>query len=341
MRSVLLVVLGGFLLAACGGNAATPADAPPPSHEEPAGITPQPPALARSPSAELSPPPSPRDPRLAQVASWGYQLQGVDVDELAASPSDLLVVDAYDDEGEPWTPEDVARMGQDGRIVLSYLSIGEAEDYRDYWDLSWDADEDGEPDDGAPPWLAGENPDWEGNYLVRFWEPDWQVLIGEQLDRIVAAGFAGVYLDIVDAYERWQDDGRPAAAADMAAFVATLAERARVTDPDFLFFPQNAPGILGELGEDAAAAYLATVDGIGAEDTFFFGDADHDNRYDPQPETIRFLDRFVAEGKVVLAVDYLTDPELATRFRAEAHAHGFVPYVGVRDLDRLVEQPPG
>lgn len=275
-----------------------------------------------------------RHPSLAAIDSWVYQLQGVDPEHIGASPFDLAVVDAADDDGEPWSRDEVAAMRSDGRVVLAYLSIGEAETYRDYWETDWDADGDGAPDDGAPGWLAGENPDWEGNFLVRYWDPAWQELIGVALDAIVEAGFDGVYFDIVDAYERWPD--RAAAPTDMAHFVAGLAERSREQVPGFLVFPQNAAGILDELDEAAARDYLATVDGIGAEDTFFFGDADHDNPHDPQLETVRQLDRFVEAGKLVIAVDYLTDPARSVRFVEEATARGYVPYVGVRDLDRMV-----
>ena len=86
------------------------------------------------------------------------------------------------------------------RLVISYMSIGEAEDYRYYWRGSWDRD--------PPQWLAGENPDWPGNYKVRYWNGEWQAIIfGKKdayLDRIMSAGFDGVYLDIIDAFEYFE-----------------------------------------------------------------------------------------------------------------------------------------
>ena len=33
--------------------------------------------------------------------------------------------------------------------MLAYVSIGEAENYRFYWEESWDADNDGQPDADA------------------------------------------------------------------------------------------------------------------------------------------------------------------------------------------------
>jgi cysteinyl-tRNA synthetase len=80
------------------------------------------------------------------------------------------------------------------------MSIGEAEDYRFYWDESWNTDE--------PEWLEAENPDWEGNYKVRYWNSYWKSIIyGSQdayLDKILAKGFDGVYLDIIDAFEYFE-----------------------------------------------------------------------------------------------------------------------------------------
>ena len=42
--------------------------------------------------------------------------------------------------------------------MFAYLSLGEAEDYRFYWQPSWNS--------RKPAWLHGENPGWRGNYLV-------------------------------------------------------------------------------------------------------------------------------------------------------------------------------
>ena len=107
---------------------------------------------------------------LAAAKSWGYQLQKFDPDTLATSPYDMLVID-YSRDGKAaraWTPEEVDKIGvkPDGerRVVLAYLSIGEAQTYRYYWRWYW----------GwvfgvlSPRWLSSENPEWRGNYGVRY-----------------------------------------------------------------------------------------------------------------------------------------------------------------------------
>jgi cysteinyl-tRNA synthetase len=129
---------------------------------------------------------------------------------------DLIVIDAFVDgqRGLEWLePEDVRSLKTkaDGgrRLVISYLSVGEAEDYRYYWDRSWDRYRDGRPDAEAPDWLTGENPNWRGNYKVRYWDPEWQaILFGSResyLDQIISRDFDGVYLDIIDAFEYFEN----------------------------------------------------------------------------------------------------------------------------------------
>ena len=291
--------------------------------------------------------------RLRRVKSWAYQLQGkgeaeLDVEALAKSSYELLVVD-FAPGATPLTRKQVRRLKcrPDGkrRLVLAYMSIGEAEEYRYYWRPSWKRK--------PPAFLVAENAAWAGNFKVRYWLPEWQrIILGDAaskqagyLDRIIEAGFDGVYLDIVDAFEYFGPGGeaaeRKSAASDMAGFVTAIASHARVVRrrPGFLVVPQNGANILDEIAAAEQKRYLATVDAIGAEDTFFYGDREENNPLDMQRDTIAALERFRDAGKPVLAVDYLTDRKKAGQFSALARKHGFIPYVATRDLDRLVVQP--
>lgn len=87
------------------------------------------------------------------------------------------------------------------RLVIAYMSIGEAEDYRYYWNADWSKN--------APAWLAGENSNWPGNYKVKYWNKEWQdIIYGNDLSyikKIIDAGYNGVYLDIIDAYEYFEN----------------------------------------------------------------------------------------------------------------------------------------
>ncbi|MCF0041372.1 endo alpha-1,4 polygalactosaminidase [Dyadobacter fanqingshengii] len=110
-----------------------------------------------------------------------------------------------DNESRPFTAAEVEQLRKKAnggkRLVICYMSIGEAEDYRYYWQENWTKN--------PPEWIAAENPDWPGNYKVKYWNEEWQGLIYKNqhsyLNKIIAAGFDGVYLDIIDAFEYFEE----------------------------------------------------------------------------------------------------------------------------------------
>jgi len=136
--------------------------------------------------------------------SFGTKQQFINA--VAATDYDLLITDAFYGENA-FTPADVEamRVKANGgkRLVVAYMSIGEAEDYRYYWKDDWVKD--------PPSWLEDENPEWEGNYKVKYWEQAWQDIIfgndNSYLQKILDAGFDGVYLDIIDAFEFFEEQG--------------------------------------------------------------------------------------------------------------------------------------
>jgi len=125
------------------------------------------------------------------------------IDAVCGTNYDMVIMDLFLD-GSEFTSDEIARLHvkKNGgmRMVVAYMSIGEAEDYRYYWDCSWKK--------GNPVWLDRENPRWKGNYKVRYWNREWQdIIFGNRdsyLSRIMDAGFDGVYLDIIDAFEFYE-----------------------------------------------------------------------------------------------------------------------------------------
>jgi len=113
---------------------------------------------------------------------------------------DVLVIDMFYN-GEALRRDEVIslKVKRNGgrRLVIAYMSIGEAEDYRYYWKEEWK--------NNPPEWLGEENPEWPGNYKVKYWYKEWQDIILGYTRRIVDAGFDGAYLDIIDAFEYWEN----------------------------------------------------------------------------------------------------------------------------------------
>jgi cysteinyl-tRNA synthetase, unknown class len=125
---------------------------------------------------------------------------------LARTNHDLLVIDLFTGN---WTATaddlKLLKVKANGgrRLVLCYVSIGEAEDYRFYWKKGWKP--------GNPAFIGKENPQWKRNFAAKYWEPAWQaVFIGGKdsyLSRVQAAGFDGIYLDKVDEHEWFEEHG--------------------------------------------------------------------------------------------------------------------------------------
>ncbi len=229
--------------------------------------------------------------------------------------------------------------GAPRRVILAYLSIGEAEDYRAYWNLSWDANKNGKVDRGAPSWLLNQDPQWKGNYTVKYWAPEWQALMfgsaTSALDRILAQGFDGVYLDIIDGFERFEKgedncinpETGQTYRRDMIDFVLRLAAYARSKHPGYLIVPQNGSQLL------AQADYLAAISGQGQEDLYYLG-----NKRQPKSETettVAFLKKVTAQGKAVLVTDYATAKSKQTDDIARAQTDGFSIFIAPRALNGL------
>ncbi len=280
---------------------------------------------------------------IGAVRSWGYQLAGLRLPDVQKSPYDLLVVDATTGlaEGRHFRPDEVARLQKTPRgtrrLVASYLSIGEAEDYRpDYFSREY-------LEEDAPDWLMSENPQWRGNRIIRFCDEGWQrTILGDDdgrnvynavepspLNRLIELGFDGVYLDRVDVYGEVAEHC-PDAERRMVDFVARLARHARKTKPDFLVILQNAEELLRH------PRMIEAIDAIAKEDLFYGND--HSQRAnDPVTvrDTLANLRRAKSAGRPVFVVDYVRDPKTIATARRRIEAEGFIGYIGPRDLQRL------
>jgi len=132
------------------------------------------------------------------------------INTVASTWYDVIIVDAFF-WGIPLTKDDVHRLQKKPngarRLVIAYMSVGEAEDYRYYWKAGWEK--------LKPQFLEQENKLWKGNYKVRYWDTQWhEILYGNgneelfgdsYLGRVIAAGFDGVYMDVLDAALYFQE----------------------------------------------------------------------------------------------------------------------------------------
>jgi endo-alpha-1,4-polygalactosaminidase (GH114 family) len=274
-----------------------------------------------------TPPRPPAGPTIDKWSLWvdGPHLRGaniywlylIDVNlepemvaRIAASEYDMVVLDFIPSEGNNTDYPMVEVVDQlhnalHPKLVMAYIDIGQAEEYRTYWQPGWGV--------GGPEWIVGADPDgWEGNFPVAYWYDEWQeIWLGEEghLSAILDAGFDGVYLDWVEAYSdenvvTFAEEDEVDPRQEMIWWVEDIANFTRAQRPDFVVIAQNA----AELAEDE--------------------------------EYLRYLTTARDKGEIIFTVDYASEPENVSWVYQTSRALGFVPFVGNRALDRYVEPVP-
>ncbi len=280
--------------------------------------------------------------------AWVYQLQNISLKDISNSGFDISVIDYSKDGTEfgEFTCSDIEILKDKGIIPIAYISIGEAEDYRFYWQDDYYVT--------PPPYIGKENEEWRGNYAVKYWYKEWKDIIYEYLDRIISEGFCGIYLDKVDEFEYWSDSSNgedeylfeEEAAESMINLIVEIYNycMGKIGDSPFYIIPQNGEKILEY---DRDSNLMRIVSGWAVEDIFYndtlLWDSEEadwiiDNR-------IFYLDKLLSMGKIILSVDYVDNgmgysgknKERIDDYMRKCENKGYMPYVAIYDraLDEI------
>ena len=299
---------------------------------------------------------------VARIAESSYDMVVLDFIRSEASNTDFAMSDLVERLHSSPHP----------KLVIAYIDIGQAEDYRTYWQPGWRI--------GDPDWIVGLDPDgWEGNFPVAYWRQEWRdIWLGGAgyIREIAKDGFDGVYLDWVEAYSdenvvRVADRDGVDPKAEMLRFVGDIAATGRAQRPSFMVIAQNA----AELAENDG--YLAVIDAIAQEQVWFDGGADNvppgdcplprteadldtdayreslsvecGGQYDQYPESTLHvsseeyliqLDLARRKGTLIFTVDYAVEPSNVAWVYERSRGLGFIPFVGTRFLDQFVDPVP-
>jgi cysteinyl-tRNA synthetase len=316
---------------------------------------------------------------LSQVQFWAYQLQminepGVE-DSLVSSNYDMMVLEPTRTD---WSSSDrefntrglveslKASNASDGvhrKLVLAYIDIGEAEDWRWYWNWSKDWPS-GEPKPADwPDFIICHDPDgWDGNYPVAYWDEEWKDIIiygnnqtsapygdySSAIDEAIIDGFDGIYLDWVEAFEN--DDVISEAsslgldpAVEMINFIQEMRDYANQRNPDFLIVQQNAASLC-----DGHPELFSKIDAIAQEAIWYDGDATDDwndplgydsiNDLNLTNYYLDYLVQYEAQNIPIFNCEYALNH--SSDAYTKSYNNGFIPYCSRRSLSQLTTTPP-
>ena len=312
------------------------------------------------------------------VNNWfyflGFEPTELELDQMVNSLYDMIVLepiftDASNIEYEMSAHIDQLHNTSHPKLTIAYIDIGQAEDWRTYWQAGWGI--------GNPSWIVANDPDgWEGNYPVAYWHPEWQdIWLNPQngyLKQLIDTGFDGIYLDWIEAYS---DENVITAAlndsvdpqAEMVLFIQKMRTLSQSLSPGFTIIGQNAI----ELVEDNS--YVAVIDAVAQEQTWFDGAASNmppgdcplpetdddidtteyynslsplcQQMYDDFPDStlhvstesyLYYLDMASDNNIPVFTVDYAVQQNNINAVYMDSRDLGYIPFVGERALANFI-----
>jgi uncharacterized protein (TIGR01370 family) len=251
-----------------------------------------------------------------------YAIYYSDKEPAAAFESYDLVV--FDSDRHP----PIATLKEKGKIVLGYISLGEVEKYRPYFNEVKKA--------GL---LIEKNEVWTDAYKIDVRNPAWTKMVIEELvPEILAKGFDGVFLDTLDNppdFERnnpTRYKGMTHAAAQLVKAIKHNYPKALIMqNRGYELLPEVAPHIDMVLGESVYADYNFD------KKTYGFVESE---LYQQQVKMLKDAQKIAPKLKIY-TLDYWKEGDSKTiaQIYKTQRANGFIPYVATISLDKIVHEP--
>jgi len=206
--------------------------------------------------------PSPTGP-LSRVRSFEYVIgstvtfPGIN-SAIANSSADLIFLGA----AANLPPLDRSAADPAGtKLIFGYLDVCEAAAF-EYPSLF--------ATNPLPSWFGNLNPGYPGLYTVQYWNPAWEPILFQAIDTLVANGYDGIFLDVLNGNLEWSagnPEGNPVypnALSAMQTLVSDLKNYVTTTYPNrTIYLVGNFTGVTGNNG------LLKDLDGIFNEIAYY------------------------------------------------------------------------
>lgn len=214
---------------------------------------------------------------------------------------------------DPDSIPDPAPIQKNGTVCIGYTSLGEAEDYRWYWD-----------EIKTKNCIIGPNPNWKGAYFIDPRNQEWKrFFIRRIIPGVLNKGYQGIFLDTIDTSEYLEWKNKKLYNGSMDAMSGIIRE-IRMTYPEIIIVTNNGILLLPEI-----AGY---IDAALVESTY--------TTYDFSTKTYKAQDQISTDVRInqlklvftrykipILTLDYTDDQTMARTVIQKSSSAGFFPYV--------------
>jgi len=208
---------------------------------------------------------------------------------------------------ESYTADEVGHIRQSGTLVFAYLSVGEAEPYRWWFELIRDD------------WILEKNPNWNSLY-VDAGKAGWRsVLTNKVLPKMLQKPFDGLFLDTLDTVDVYPD---------------TFSGMVRLIKEIHAKYPGKL--LIQNRGFSLFDRTASLVDGIMYEDfrsTYDFSKKEY-RLHDLYDTAYSVKERARRNNTVTLSLDYV-DPDnkaVIEECISSARELGYIPYISTIEL---------
>ena len=214
------------------------------------------------------------------------------------------------------------------KTVIGYISLGEVENYRDYYKAV-----------EAEGILYEKNPNWPDSRYIDVRDTRWSRRVIEELvPRLLHKGFQGIFIDTLDNPGELERRD-PVKFKGMTEAAANLVKAVRRHYPRMYIMLNRSYEIL--------PAVEGQIDAVLGESVFTEIDFEKKAYRLADTKTYQQQVKWLKEAKArrpalkIYTLDYWppTDAAGIARIYAEQRKNGFIPYVSVKDLDRVLKEP--
>jgi uncharacterized protein (TIGR01370 family) len=257
--------------------------------------------------------------RLRDVENWFILLDYDQGEELPLTVINTVGMAVLDADSHP-----PLEMFLPKTVLIAYVSFGEAEDYREYWQ-----------DIKEREWILEENPDWEGNFPVDVRNPEWKEIVVSQVRSAIEKGFDGIMMDTLDTAEMLKSMDMDKYAGVQKAMRELVIE-VRNNFPDMIMISNNGLSILHGI--------VGSLDALIVEDVNMMIDFENGGykrtSKEERSHKVTLINMALSKRPIpVFNIDYTYALNIknVNWCKEESKKLGYRPYVAESRLDRVYD----